>query len=69
MLKMLEATTEGVLQKKVSFKMSQNSQEAPVPEEAPVNFAKFLRTIFLKSNSEQLLLKCRHCNNEVKDLL
>ena len=23
------------------FKMSQNSQETPVPEETPVNFAKF----------------------------
>ena len=49
--------------------MSQNSEEAPVPEETPMNFAKFLRTRFLKNNSGQLILKCRHCNNEVRDLL
>ena len=28
--------------------MSQNSQETPVPEETPVNFAKFLRTPLLQ---------------------
>ena len=50
------------------FEMSQNSQEAPVPEETPMNFAKFLRTILLKNNSRQLLLKCRQCNNEVRDI-
>ena len=66
---MPEAATGGVLRKKVFFKMLQNSQEAPVPEETPMNFAKFLRTTFLKNNSGQLLLKCRHCNNEVIDLL
>ena len=53
----------------VFFKISQNSEEAPVPEETPMNFAKFLRTTSLKNNSGQLLLKCRHCNNEVRDLL
>ena len=41
---MPEAATGGVLRKKVFFKMLQNSQEAPVPEETPMNFAKFLRT-------------------------
>ena len=65
---MPEATTGGVLQKKVFFKMSQNSQEAPVTEETPMNLAKFLRTTFLKNNSWQLLLKGRHCNNEVRDI-
>ena len=40
MLLMPEATTEGVLQKKVFFKMSQNSEEAPVPKETPMNFEK-----------------------------
>ena len=64
---MLEATTEGVLQKKVFFEMLQNSQEAPVPEETPMNFPKFLRTVFLKNNFGQLLLKCSHSNNEVRD--
>ena len=49
--------------------MSQNPEEAPVPEETPMNLAKFLRTTFLKNNSEQLLLKLKHCNNEVRDLL
>ena len=48
---MPEAATGGVLRTKVFFKMSQNSQEIPVPEETPVNFAKFLRTPFLQNNS------------------
>ena len=59
-----EAATWGVLRTKVFFKMSQNSQETPVPEETPVNFAKFLRTSLLQNNSRRLLLKCRHFNNE-----
>ena len=69
MLQMPEATTEGVLQKRCFFNMSQNSEEAPVPEQTPMNFAKFLRTTFSKNASGQLLLKLRHCNNEVRDLL
>ena len=56
-MQMPEAATVGVLRKKVFFKISQNSQETPVPEETPVNFAKFLRTPFLQNNSGQLLLK------------
>ena len=47
----------GVLQNKVFFKILQNSQETSVPQETPVNFAKFLRTPFLQNNSRQLLLK------------
>ena len=31
--------------------MLQNSQETPVPEETPVNFAKFLKTNLLQNNS------------------
>ena len=42
LVQMPEVATGGVLRKKVFFKMSQNSQETPVPEETPVNFAKFL---------------------------
>ena len=39
---MPETVTEGVLRKqKMFFKMSQNSQETPVPEETPMNFSKF----------------------------
>ena len=56
-MQMPEAATVGVLRKKVFFKISQNSQETPVPEETPVNFAKFLRTSFLQNNSGRLLLK------------
>ena len=52
---MPEAATVGVLRK--SGKISQNSQETPVPEETSANFAKFLRTPILQSNSGQLLLK------------
>ena len=56
-MQMPEAATVGVLQKKIFFKISQNSQETPVPEEILVNFAKFLRTPFLQNNSGRLLLK------------
>ena len=48
--------------------MLQNSQETPVPEETPVNFAKFLRTPLLQNNSGRLLLKCRHFNGEARDI-
>ena len=48
--------------------MSQNSQDSPVPEETPVNFAKFLRTPLEQNNSRQLLLKCGHFNNEARDI-
>ena len=65
---MPEAVTGGVLRKKVFLKMSQNSEETPVPKETPMNFAKVLRTPFLKNNSQRLLLKCGHCNNEASDI-
>ena len=65
---MPEAATWGVLQKKVFFKISQNSQETSVPEVTPVNFAKFLRTPLLQNNSGRLLLKCRHFNNEARGI-
>ena len=54
---MPEAATVGVLRKKVFFKISQYSQEIPVPEEAPVNFGEFLRMPFLQNKSGRLLLK------------
>ena len=56
-MQMPEAATVDILRRKVFFKISQNSQETPVPEETPVNFAKFLRTPFLQNNSGRLLLK------------
>ena len=56
-MQMPEAATAGVLRKKVFFEISQNSQETPVGQETPVNFAKFLRTLFLQNNSGRLLLK------------
>ena len=65
---MPEAATGGVLRKKVFFKMSQSSQETPVPEETSVNFAKFLRTSFLQNNSGRLLLKCGHFNKEARNI-
>ena len=65
---MPKAATLGVLRKKVFFKMSQNSQETPVPEETPVNFAKFLRTPLLQNSSGRLLLKCGHFNKEARDI-
>ena len=54
---MPEAVTLGALHKKVFFKISQNSQETPVPEETLVKFPKLLRTPFLQNNSGRLLLK------------
>ena len=56
-MQMRKVATVDVLRKKLSFKISQNSQETPVPEEIPVSFAKFLRTPFLQNNSGRLLLK------------
>ena len=55
-----------VLWKKVLLKVSQNSQETLVPDEAPMNFGKFLRTNFLQNNSGRLFLKCRHCSNKAR---
>ena len=49
---MPEAATGGVLRKKVFFKMSQSSQEIPVPEETSANFAKFSRTSFLQKTPD-----------------
>ena len=63
-----EAVTGGVLQKKVFFKRSQNSEETPVPEETPVNFAKFLVIPLLQNKCGRLLLKCGHCNSEARDI-
>ena len=54
---MPEADTVDVLRKKVFFNISQNSQEIPASEEAPVNFGKFLRMPFLQNNSGRLLVK------------
>ena len=43
---MPEAATVGVLRKNVFFKISQNSQETPVPEETLLNFAKNFKNPF-----------------------
>ena len=56
-MQMPEAATVGVLRKQIFFKILQNSQETPVPEETTANFAKFLRTPFLQNKSGRLLLK------------
>ena len=42
------------------------SQETPLPEETPVNFVKFLRTLLLQNNSGRLLPNYRHFNNEAR---
>ena len=68
LVQLLETATVGVLRKKVFLQISQNSEETPVPEETLVNFAKFLRKPFLQNDSGLLLLKCRHCNNEARDI-
>ena len=61
------ANAKGVLRIKV-FKISQNSQETPAPEETPVNFAKSLRNPYLQNNSGRLLPKCGYFNNEARDI-
>ena len=43
---MPEAAAGGALWKKVFFKISQNTQETPAPNETPVSFSKFVRTPF-----------------------
>ena len=68
LVQMPEATTGGVLLKKVFFKISKNSQETPVPEETLLSFAKFLRPL-LQNKSGRLLLKCGHCKNEERNRL
>ena len=55
-MQMRKAATVSVLRKKVSFKISQNSQETPVPEETR-EFCEILNTPFLQNNSGRLLLK------------
>ena len=65
---MPEAAAGGALWKKVFFKISQNTQETPAPNKTPVSFSKFVRTPFLHSNSRRLLLKCRHCKNEAREI-
>ena len=40
----------------------------PAPEETPVNFTKFLRRLFLQTNSRQLHLKCRHCKSKAREI-
>ena len=49
--------------------MSQNSQETPVPEETPMNFAKFLRATFWQNNSGRLLPKCGYCKSKARDIV
>ena len=39
-----------------------------MPEKAPVNFEKFLRTPFLQNNSGRLLLQCGHCKNKARKI-
>ena len=56
-MQMQKAASVGVLREKVSFKILQSLQGTLVSGETPVNFAKFLRTPLLQSNSGRLLLK------------
>ena len=54
---MPEAATGGFCEKNMFFKILQNSHETPVPEEAPVDFADFLKIPFSQNHSGQLLQK------------
>ena len=55
-------------EKKGFFKILQNSQEAPVLEETPMNFSKFLRTPFLRNNSGRLLLKGGDSKSKAREI-
>ena len=68
LVQMPEAATVGVLWKKVFFKISQKSQETPVSEETPVNFAKFLRTPFFTDQLWTTASESGYCNNEARDI-
>ena len=65
---MPEVATVGILQKKLFFKILQNLQETPVPEETPVNFAKFFRTLFFTEQHWTTASESRYCNNEARDI-
>ena len=52
----------------VFAKISQNSQETPVPEETLVNFAKFLRTPFFTEQIRTTASESRYCNSEARDI-
>ena len=67
-MQMAGAAIGGILSKKVLFKISQYLHETLAPEKTPVNFAKFLRKPFLQNKSRRLLLKCRHCKNETREI-
>ena len=67
-MQMPEAATVGVSRKKVFFKMSQNSQKTPVPEEAPVNFSKLFKNTFLREQLRTTASERGYCNNEVTDI-
>ena len=64
LVQMPEATIRGIMWKKVFFKISQNLQEALVPEKTPVNLATFSIISFLQNSFGRLLLKCGHCKNK-----
>ena len=61
---MPEATTSGVLEKKVFFKMSQNSQETPVPEETPV-FCKIFKNTSFTEHCFIALAKIPGCKGSI----
>ena len=63
---MPEVATGSALRKKVFLEILQNV--SPVPEETPVNFAKFLKKPFLQNNSGQLHLNCGHCKNKAREI-
>ena len=49
LVQMPEAATGGALRKKVSFKMSQNSQKTPVSEKTPVKLQNFTEHLFYRT--------------------
>ena len=66
-MQMRKAATVSVLRKKVSFKISQNSQETPVPEETR-EFCEIFKYTFFTEQLRTTASKSGHCNNEERDL-
>ena len=68
LMQMPEAATGGVLRKKDVLKNFAKLTEKQLCQSLFFNKVTGLRKLFLQNNFEQLLLKCGHCKNEVREI-
>ena len=68
LMQMSEAATGGVLRKKDVLKNFAKLTEKQLCQRLFFNKVTGLRKLFLQNNFEQLLLKCGHCKNEVREI-